>query len=239
MTAPAPTLTPAPERPAHRASLLDLKTRALVWLGGSLIKLLGLTWRVRVYGREALEARTATSPRVIYALWHGQMLPILYAHHINTGVLISEHRDGEIIARIVKRFGFFSIRGSSSRGGARALLELVQVLRAGSDIAVTPDGPRGPRHSFAAGALVVAYRAHAKVVTITAATDRKWQLKSWDGFEVPKPFARVAIVYGTSLSVDGADVRDVSARTDEFAAVMSDALARAEALLAAPPVGAR
>lgn len=212
------------------APLLDRRTRVLVRLGRLLIKVLGSTWRVRVYGREALLARSLSDARVVFTLWHGQMLPILWAHRQPTGVLISEHRDGEIIARIVNAFGFFGVRGSSSRGGARALLASVQALRAGADIAITPDGPRGPRHSFAPGALIVAFRAQVKVVPIVASVNRVWRLKSWDGFEIPKPFARVSVLYGPPQDVEGTDVRAVSERTSEFAEYMHAARSRADAL---------
>jgi lysophospholipid acyltransferase (LPLAT)-like uncharacterized protein len=222
---------PAPEGDGRGAAPpLDAKTRWIIRLGGWLIGLLGRTWRMRIYGREALLRRERGDPRVVFTLWHGQMLPILWAHRQPTGVLISEHRDGEIIAQIIRRFGFFGVRGSSSRGGARALLECVQVLRAGADVAITPDGPRGPRHSFAPGALVVAYRAGAPHVSIVSHADRVWRLRSWDGFEIPKPFARVTVVYGAPRAVVGADVREVSERTSEFAAAMQTETERARML---------
>ncbi|MEI6740667.1 MAG: lysophospholipid acyltransferase family protein [Gemmatimonadaceae bacterium] len=206
---------------------LDWRTRGLVRLGGWLLTALGATWRVRVIGREALLARPADAPRVVLTLWHGQMLPILWAHRQPTAVLISEHRDGEIIARIVARFGFSSVRGSTSRGGARALLACVQAVQEGADVAITPDGPRGPRHQFAPGALVVAFRAGVPVVPLVAHVDRAWRLRSWDAFEIPKPFARVTIVYGAPRPVDGADVRAVSERHPEFAGYMQDDMAAA------------
>jgi lysophospholipid acyltransferase (LPLAT)-like uncharacterized protein len=106
----------------------------------------------------------------------------------------------------------------------------VRVLRAGSDIAITPDGPRGPRHTFAPGALIVAFRAQVPIVPIGMHVDRSWRLHSWDQFEVPKPFARITVVYGAPLSVSGDDARDVSARTEEFAAAMHTVAARAAAL---------
>ncbi len=223
------------QRVAPRAAAtppLDVRTRVLIRLGGWLLSALGRTWRVRVFGRDALVARDAGSPRVVYALWHGQMLPILWAHRQSTGALISEHRDGEIIARIVERFGFFGIRGSSTRGGARALLECVHVVRSGADVAITPDGPRGPRHTFAPGALVVAFRAGARLVPIVAHVDRRWRLRSWDAFEIPKPFARVTIVYGAPMPVGGLDVRDASGRAAEFAELMQAQCARAAVLAA-------
>jgi hypothetical protein len=195
-------------------------------LGSWLLHALGATWRVTVHGRQALLDRAPEAARVVLVLWHGQMLPLLWAHRQPTGVMISEHRDGEIIARIVERFGFFGVRGSSSRGGVRALLEGVQVLKRGADMAITPDGPRGPRHSFAPGALVLAHRAGVAVVSLVAHVDRKWQLRSWDGFEIPKPFARITIEYGEPVVLGDVDARAVAARTDEFAQRMREAVAR-------------
>ena len=227
--------TPSPSRgsvPASTAtpSPLDLRTRLTIRLAGVVLRVLGWTWRVTVHGRETLLSRRPTDPRVVLALWHGQMLPLLWAHRQPTGVMISEHRDGEIIARVVGMFGFFGVRGSTSRGGARALLECVQVLRAGADIAITPDGPRGPRHNFAPGALIVAFRARVMIVPLVAHVSRSWRLRSWDAFEIPKPFARVTIVYGAPRQVEGTDVRDVSERVGEFAEAMQGETARAQRL---------
>jgi lysophospholipid acyltransferase (LPLAT)-like uncharacterized protein len=205
------------------------RTRVAISLGSWLLHALGATWRVTVHGREALLGRAPDAARVVLVLWHGQMLPLLWAHRQPTGVMISEHRDGEIIARIVERFGFFGVRGSSSRGGVRALLEGVQVLKRGADMAITPDGPRGPRHSFAPGALVLAHRAGVPVVSLVAHVDRKWQLRSWDGFEIPKPFARITIEYGEPVVLDDADARAVAARTEEFAERMRVAVERTTA----------
>jgi lysophospholipid acyltransferase (LPLAT)-like uncharacterized protein len=209
---------------------LDWRTRVAIRLGTWVLYALGSTWRVRVHGRQALLERAPDASRVVLTLWHGQMLPLLWAHRQPTGVMISEHKDGEIIARIVETFGFFGVRGSSSRGGTRALLEAVQVLKRGADMAITPDGPRGPRHSFAPGALVLAHRAGAPVVSLVAHVNRKWQLRSWDGFEIPQPFARVTIEYGEPVMLDDPDVRTVAARTEEFGRRMQEALARVDAL---------
>ena len=141
---------------------LDLRTRVAIRLGTWLLRLLGATWHLRVYGRQQLLDRSAAEQRVVVTLWHGQMLPIVWAHRQPTAVMISEHRDGEIIARIIGQLGFSAIRGSTSRGGARVLLEAVQVLRSGTDIAITPDGPRGPRHSFAPGRRFCAHSGNSR-----------------------------------------------------------------------------
>jgi lysophospholipid acyltransferase (LPLAT)-like uncharacterized protein len=207
---------PSPEGPPA----LGWKVRTAILLGGTLLKVLGWTWRLKIVGREKLAARPKSTDPVVFTLWHGQMLACLYGHKIRTGVLISEHRDGEIISQIVEMFGAFGIRGSSSRGGTRALLEAVRITRQGTDIAFTPDGPRGPRYSYAPGPLILAHRAGVPIVTITAHADRMWQLKSWDRFEIPKPFARVTVLYGAPQLLDDVDVREAAARVEEFSADM-------------------
>ncbi len=234
MTAPRERNVPSRNAPIDFTSgqPLTWRTRTAIRLGGWLLRVLGATWRTRVYGRQALLDRGVSDPRVVYTLWHGQMLPIVWVHRQTTAVMISEHRDGEIIARVIGGLGFSAVRGSTSRGGARALLETVQVLKGGTDIAITPDGPRGPLHSFAPGALLLAFRAQADVVPIVAHVDRKWQLKSWDRFEIPKPFARVTVVYGTPVRPMADDARGVAALTDTFAARMTDEGARAAAIAA-------
>ena len=210
---------------------LDWRTRMIIRLGTWLIRALKSTLRIRTFGREALLARRDAADRVVYAFWHGQILPCMIAHAPgHCGVLISEHRDGEIIARIIEGFNMYGIRGSTSRGGTRALLEGVRTLREGVDVAVTPDGPRGPRHTFAPGALLIAYRAGAPVVTISAHMDRAWRLKSWDQFEIPKPFARLTVVYGEPRRVEGEDVSAVSAQADAYGTLLEAGTARATAL---------
>lgn len=211
---------------------LDLKTRLAISLGWWVLRLLGRTWRVRVIGADGLARRAPGTAPVVYVLWHGQMLLALWKHAPRTGVLVSEHKDGEIITRILERFGMFGVRGSSSRGGTRALLEAVQVVRGGLDMAFTPDGPRGPRHSFAPGALILAHRAGVPLVSIVAHADRTWVFRSWDRFELPKPFARVTVLYDTPVQFDDADARAAAARAGEYTARLHAATARVTALAA-------
>lgn len=226
-------MEPPPSGDAPRGRALDWRRRLAVaagWLG---LRLLGRTWRVQVHGREWLLARPDGAPRVVLLLWHGQLLPLLWAHRQRTGVIISEHADGEVIARVVASFGFFPVRGSSSRGGARALLEAARALTGGADIAITPDGPRGPRHSFAPGALMLAHRTGAAMVPLVAHADRAWRLSSWDHFEIPKPFARVTVLYDAPLALAEEPLRDAVERTSEYAAAMHASMARVQALAAA------
>lgn len=237
MTAESARVDPAPDAPpdgAARAARgprpLDWRRRLAVVAGGLLLRLLGWSWRVRVHGRDWLLARPDDAPRVVILLWHGQLLPLLWAHRQHTGVLISEHADGEVIARIVASFGFFAVRGSSSRGGARALLEAARQLTGGADIAITPDGPRGPRHSFAPGALMLAHRTGAALVPLVAHADRVWRLGSWDRFEIPKPFARITVLYDAPLTVGEGPLRALVDQTEAFGVRMHEAMDRVQRL---------
>ncbi len=201
---------------APRASL-DFRTRLAIRLGGWVLKGLGATWRVRVHGGDAYAARNRRGEHVVLVLWHGQMLACTYAHRTPTAVMVSEHRDGEIIARILAMLGFTAVRGSSSRGGARALLEAAAVIERGMDVAITPDGPRGPRYSYAPGAVTLAFRAGVPIVSITSHVDRAWRLRSWDAFEIPKPFARITVAYSEARVVRASSVREAAEQSPEFA----------------------
>jgi lysophospholipid acyltransferase (LPLAT)-like uncharacterized protein len=191
-----------------------------VRLGVLVVRLLAATWRIRTSGAEIVAALRAARQPIVFTLWHGQMLPLLWHHRAEgIAVLISEHRDGEIIARVASELGFRTVRGSTYRGADRALVGLVRELRAGHDVAVTPDGPRGPAGHFAPGALVAAQRTGAPLVSVGVAATRAWRLRSWDGFMIPKPFSRVTIAYGTA-SLQARTARDAAAEAPRFQQLM-------------------
>jgi lysophospholipid acyltransferase (LPLAT)-like uncharacterized protein len=213
--------------PAERAGERALQVGWSVRFGIFLVRLLAVTWRIRTTGREIVTELRATRQPIVFTLWHGQMLPLLWQHRgEGVAVLISEHRDGEIIARIASALGFRTVRGSTYRGADRALVGLVRELRDGHDVAITPDGPRGPAGRFAPGALVAAQRAGAPVVSVGAVATRAWRLRSWDGFMIPKPFARVTIAYGTA-SLEAASARDAAAEVSRFQELMERTTKRA------------
>ncbi len=209
----------------------DRRQRRVVWIsriGVWLLRALGATWRIRVTYDEGLRGRRAEGKPVIFCLWHGQLLPLLYHHrreHI--AVLISEHSDGEIVARMAKSLGYNTVRGSTSRGAARALLGLARTVGDGNDLAITPDGPRGPAHSVAPGTLIIAQRSGAPVLPIAAASSSAWRLRSWDRFLIPKPFAKVHIAYGDLTYIDAADARTAAADVSPLVAAMTQAETRA------------
>ena len=211
------------------AAVLSRGQRFVVACAPLLVRLLRLTWRVRLVNDSGWRARRQRSEPFIFTLWHGQMLPLLLQHRDEgIAVLISDHRDGELIARIAKRFGCRTVRGSTTRGGTRALLAVVRVLAEGGDMAITPDGPRGPAYSFAAGALVAAQRAGVPIVGMGVHASRAWRLKSWDAFMIPKPFATVTIAYSTPTFVDAPDARLAAEQTAQFQRLMNDTVAQAQ-----------
>ena len=181
------------------------RERRIAWssrLGGGVLRLLARTWRVRFVNPDTIPGVHRGGARVIYVLWHGQLLPLLWAHRERgVAIMVSEHSDGEIITRIARSLGFGAIRGSTSRGAARALLGACREIEAGHDVAVTPDGPRGPARSVAPGAIAIARRTGAAMVPVAAHADRAWRLRSWDRFVIPKPFARVTIAYDDPIRV--------------------------------------
>jgi lysophospholipid acyltransferase (LPLAT)-like uncharacterized protein len=180
----------------------------IVGLAGSvLLRSLGPTFRFRVRGAENLQRFRRAGRPVIFAFWHSRILPLAYLHR-NEGavVLISRHADGEYIARVVGRMGFETARGSSTRGGALGLRELLRQVRAGRDVAITPDGPKGPPRVFKPGALMLARLTGAPVIPVGVWVRKAWKLNSWDGFLIPRPFGRIEVAYGEPSFVP----RDIS-----------------------------
>jgi lysophospholipid acyltransferase (LPLAT)-like uncharacterized protein len=165
-------------------------------VGAALVSGLLATTRVERIGLENLTHFRQRGTPVIFVFWHGNLLPLVH-YHRNEGivVLVSEHADGERIARILGRRGFGTVRGSSTRGGVRGLRALVRAARAGKDLALTPDGPRGPRGEFKPGALAAARMTGLPLIPLAVTASPSWTLGSWDGFMVPKPFATVRIQY--------------------------------------------
>lgn len=201
------------------------RDRWVARVGGLVLRLLASSWRVRWVRTDGAASLQASGKPFVYSLWHGEQLMLLWAFRRSGAViLISEHGDGEVVARAALSLGFDTIRGSSSHGADRALLALSRALEAGKRIAVTPDGPRGPRHSFAPGALVAAHRAGVPIVPTRAYPSRAWTLRSWDQFEIPKPFARVTVVLGEPEAVRAGTAREAAEQTEHFRALMESAV---------------
>ena len=173
-----------------------LKYSAAGVLGSGLVASLFLTTRFEVVGREHVARLRAQGQPVIFVCWHGQLLPLVHCHR-NEGlvVLVSEHGDGEYVTRVLERNGFGTVRGSSTRGGTKGLKGLVRAAKSGHDLALTPDGPRGPHGVFKPGALAVAQMTGAPIVPLAAGTASGWHFRSWDAFLVPRPFSKISVEY--------------------------------------------
>ena len=133
---------------------------------------------------------------LIFVTWHDDLIcqPLNYFHNRPNGViktLISQSKDGEILSKIYNLFGGEIIRGSSSKGATKALISTIREIKAGSDIALTPDGPRGPRHTVADGVIAIAQKSGARIVVLNSKASKYWQFKSWDKFILPKPFGKI------------------------------------------------
>jgi lysophospholipid acyltransferase (LPLAT)-like uncharacterized protein len=138
----------------------------------------------------------------VYAMWHAhQLVCALHYRNIYTVTLISRHRDGEFAYRIIRAFGLGAVRGSSTRGGGSAIWQLLQILAAGGEVVLTPDGPRGPRHSVKEGILFLAQKSGLPIQPVCVGLSDLWELRSWDRFRIPKPFARGYAAWGEPISV--------------------------------------
>lgn len=186
-----------------------LKFRIASILGARLLRAMRATWRIDdpdpgfVLRRRDERGRAGpVAPGAIYVQWHSRIL-LGAATQANRGVhvLISQHGDGEYIARTVERLGFATVRGSSTRGGARALRALVDTLESGGDVAFTPDGPKGPRLVVQPGCVEAASITGAPIVPVALECRRAKRLRSWDRFMIPWFFTKVAVRFGDEIRV--------------------------------------
>ena len=213
------------------------RTRAAVIaaLGHPLIALLGRTCRWQVDGYEHYAALRAARRVPIFAFWHGRILAATYFwrdHGIV--VMISENFDGEWIARIIRRFGYGTARGSTSRGARRALIQLKRDVAAGRPAAFTVDGPRGPARRVQPGAVWLAGVTGSPILPFHIEAERHWSASSWDRTQIPRPFSRVAVAIGAPFGVpDPSEDGVVEAHRAALEQVLSSLVDRAAAMLRA------
>ncbi len=166
--------------------------------------LLRLTLRLRVVDPEGTLSKKEPLPSII-VVWHNRLLfaPLLTPRRRRRriAILASDSRDGEYAARYMRFFGFVPVRGSSSKGGARALRILKKQLASGLSVALTPDGPRGPKYQVQPGVVALAQMTGCPILPISLNAPRRWQLKGWDRTQIPKPFSRVDFMIGSPIQV--------------------------------------
>lgn len=183
---------------------MKIEGRAARWLiafGFRLLQVWARTLRYQIDDRAALISNPVRE-NYIGSLWHNRLLLISYvlkrfAPHRPGAGLISASRDGDLVADLTQRFGFDVVRGSSSRMGASAILEMSNVLASGRDLLITPDGPRGPAYELGPGIIFLAQKSGAPVLPINLEYSNCWRLKSWDRFILPRPFSKVRVIFGS------------------------------------------
>jgi lysophospholipid acyltransferase (LPLAT)-like uncharacterized protein len=185
------------------------------------IRLLARSWRIRTVHEERWRPLYQSRRPQVFLLWHEALLPLLWQHRAQgVAIVVSEAREGQYLADLALALGYRAVRGSSTRGGARALLGAVRELREGRSVAFTPDGPRGPRRQLKPGVVAAAQRGGGTIVPIHAEADRAWRLHSWDRFVIPKPGAKVTVTYGRPFEIGPGDAG--------LAAGQEEAIARLE-----------
>ncbi len=197
----------------HRSAFRKLRRRlgaALIeTLAPWILRALARTWRLQRSGDEGFAKFTGKDPWIC-ATWHGRMLTLMpIREHCRRGisVLVSPSEDGGLAKRALDKFGYTIVRGSLSKRGARAMREMHEVISRSGQLAITPDGPRGPRHSINTGPAWLARATGAPLLGVAVAADRAWRLKSWDRMTIPKPFAKLHIHYLAPVTI-GADCSD-------------------------------
>jgi len=188
----------------HASWVKRAQIAAIAGLGYPLINALGHTLRWRVEGLQHFDAIHASGRQPIMAFWHGRILPAtFYFRHRGIVVITSENFDGEWIARIIERFGYGTARGSTSRGGLKAVLQLKREMKEGRTAGFTLDGPRGPARVAQAGAVWLASATGNPVLPFHLEASSHWSLRSWDRTQIPKPFSTVALTVGEPMDVPG------------------------------------
>jgi hypothetical protein len=177
-------------KPATKAKLIAV-------VGAWIVKALCATLRFRIHDPTGF-LKMPTTVRMTGIFWHNRLfiIPWFFTHYMCPRVstaLTSASKDGEILAAFLARFGIGAIRGSSSRRGVAAMLQMKRAAEEGYDVAITPDGPRGPKYRLSPGVVTLAQKADIYVLPIAVFYSRYWELKSWDAFQIPRPFATVTV----------------------------------------------
>lgn len=185
------------------------------WMAFSLIKFLQRTMKIQELNGELIRDQWTKGGNVIGAFWHGTllMMPLVYRGR-GLKVLVSRHRDGEFIGRMIKLLGVGTIRGSTTRGGASGIRGLARALKEGYDVAIAPDGPRGPRHRVQPGVIQLAKMSGCPIFPLTFSASPKKLLHTWDHFLIPFPFSRGVFMWGEPIWVDSeGDEGEVNEKT--------------------------
>ena len=193
---------------AHKRLLKHPATQsALAWLLSLFIRLVYITSHKTYDIDPAAQTYMRGEDNAIFAFWHGRMMmcPTVEPPKRKMHVLISHHRDGILISKVISHFGEATIAGSSSKGGSAAVKEIVRTLRAGDNISITPDGPRGPIQQVGMGIITLARLSHKVILPITFSAKKHKRLRSWDKFMIAKPFGSIIFCVGEPIVIKEAN----------------------------------
>ena len=195
-----------------------LAIRAASFLFPLLIRAIGATLRFNVEGQEHWDEAAREGRLPIYTFWHDRIFAGTYFFRGRRIVIMtSQSFDGEYIARFIQRLGYGAVRGSSTRGGVGALVELTRLVRRGCPAGFSIDGPRGPRHVAKMGAVLLAKKSGQPILPFGVNAERFWSLKSWDRMQIPKPFSRVRVRFAPPIRVASeSDEETLNAKRDEL-----------------------
>jgi lysophospholipid acyltransferase (LPLAT)-like uncharacterized protein len=179
-------------------------------LANGLYRLWCSTLRIRETGREAFDALETAGKPAVCSLWHDELFALMHVRrNLRIVTIVSQSNDGEYLARLLQALGLKTARGSSSRGGLKALLHTARLMREEHyNGCITVDGPRGPRHKVKPGAIILAFRTPAHVIPIRLFLHRAKKFRSWDRFQLPLPFSKVDIVFGTPYLLSAGELTE-------------------------------
>ena len=180
-----------------------LKAFLLSLLGRWIFQLLFFLNKVSITGEENLLKLIKSGKPIMLCVWHGRLLfPSWYIrHHTTLHIISSRHADSELLAHILRRWGYGLIRGSTNKGGMSVIREMTKIFSNGGMIAVTNDGPKGPARIAKSGSIGLAIKNNVKIITVTGSATKYWQVKSWDRFMLPKPFGKIQIVVSAPIEI--------------------------------------
>ena len=183
--------------------ILGSKSFLIPLLGRLIFQILFFLNKVSVKGEENLLELIKSGEPIMLCVWHGRLLfPSWYIrYHTTLHIISSRHSDSELLAHILKKWGYDLIRGSTNKGGMGVIREMTEIFKGGGIIAVTNDGPKGPARIAKSGSIALAIKNNVKIITVTGSATKYWQMKSWDHFMIPKPFGKIQIVVSKPMDI--------------------------------------
>ncbi|MGA1823383.1 MAG: lysophospholipid acyltransferase family protein [bacterium] len=186
-----------------------IKFWIISWIGWAFIRFIALTMKIEFIHRDRLDTIKKKGEAPIYTFWHNRLLMMpLIALGEKVVVIISQHTDGEYISQVLKRFGFESVRGSTTRGGSAALRQIVRKMKDGWHGGITPDGPKGPKYKLKEGVLLLSALTGCPILPAAFNSDKKKILSTWDNFIISYPFSRGVMVIGNPIYIHRKDINN-------------------------------